>query len=55
MIRIYSKNNGLDGKMGDTAGAQIIALPLSVPLGIADRAFPSWIFSRDLAGDDASA
>lgn len=45
MIRIYGKNNGFDWKMGDTVGAQIISVPMSVPLGIAERAFRSLMFS----------
>src|SRR5262249_36773227 len=39
MIKVYGKNNGFEWKMGDTVGAQIISVPMSVPLGIADRAF----------------
>jgi hypothetical protein len=39
MIRIYGTNNGFDWKMGDTIGAQIVSVPMSVPLNIADRAF----------------
>jgi HAMP domain-containing protein len=45
MIRIYGKDNGFDWKMGDTVGAQIISVPMSVPLGIADRAFRSLMIS----------
>lgn len=45
MVRVYGKNNGFDWKMGDTVGAQIISVPMSVPLGIADRAFRSLMFS----------
>ena len=45
LVRIYGKNNGFDWKMGDTVGAQIISVPMSVPLGIADRAFLSLMFS----------
>jgi HAMP domain-containing protein len=45
LVRIYGKNNGFDWKMGDTVGAQIISVPMSVPLGIADRAFRSLMFS----------
>ena len=45
MIRIYGTNNGFDWKMGDTVGAQIISVPMSVPLGIAERAFRSLMFS----------
>lgn len=39
MIRIYGTNNGFDWKLGDTVGAQIVSVPMSVPLNIADRAF----------------
>ena len=45
MIRIYGKNNGFDWKLGDTVGAQIISVPMSVPLGIANRAFRGLMFS----------
>lgn len=45
MVRVYGKDNGFDWKMGDTVGAQIISVPMSVPLGIADRAFRSLIIS----------
>lgn len=45
MTRIYGKNNGFDWKMGDTVAAQIINVPMSVPLGIADRAFRTLMFS----------
>jgi HAMP domain-containing protein len=39
MIRIYGTNNGFDWKLGDTVGAQIVSVPMSVPLNIANRAF----------------
>jgi protein-histidine pros-kinase len=39
MIRIYGTNNGFDWKLGDTVGAQIVSVPMSVPLTIADQAF----------------
>jgi HAMP domain-containing protein len=45
MTRIYGKNNGFEWKMGDTVGAQIISVPMSVPLGIADRAFRTLMAS----------
>src|ERR1700739_1302341 len=45
MVRVYGRDNGFDWKMGDTVGAQIISVPMSVPLGIADRAFRSLMFS----------
>lgn len=45
LVRVYGKDNGFDWKMGDTVGAQIISVPMSVPLGIADRAFRSLMIS----------
>jgi HAMP domain-containing protein len=39
MIKIYGMNNGFDWKLGDTVGAQIVSVPMSVPLSIADQAF----------------
>jgi HAMP domain-containing protein len=45
MIRVYGKDNGFDWKLGDAVGAQIISVPMSVPLGIADRAFSTLMYS----------
>jgi len=45
MVRVYGKDNGFGWKMGDSVGAQIISVPMSVPLGIADRAFRSLMLS----------
>ena len=45
MVRVYGRDNGFDWKMGDTVGAQIISVPMSVPLGIADRAFRTLMYS----------
>ncbi len=45
MVRVYGKNNGFDWKLGDTVGAQIISVPMSVPLGIADRAFRNLMYT----------
>ena len=45
MVKVYGTNNGFNWKMGDTVGAQIISVPMAVPLGIADRVFRSLIFS----------
>ena len=39
MIKIYGTNNGFDWKLGDTVGAQIVSVPMSAPLTIADQAF----------------
>ena len=45
MLKIYGRNNGFDWKVGDTVGAQIINVPMTVPLGIADRAFRTIMIS----------
>jgi HAMP domain-containing protein len=45
MIKIYGKDNGFGWKLGDAVGAQIISVPMSVPLGIADRALRSLMIS----------
>jgi HAMP domain-containing protein len=39
MIKVYGRNNGFDWKAGDIVGAQIVSVPMSVPLAIANRAF----------------
>jgi HAMP domain-containing protein len=39
MIKQYGANNGFDWKLGDTVGAQIVSVPMSVALTIADQAF----------------
>ena len=45
MIRIYGKDNGFDWKLGDAVGAQIISVPMAVPLAIADRSFQTLMYS----------
>jgi len=39
LIRIYGANNGFGWKEGETIGAQIVSVPMNVPLNIANRAF----------------
>jgi len=39
MIKVYGSNNGFDWKLGDTVAAQIVSVPMSVALTIADQAF----------------
>ena len=43
MVKIYGMNNGFGWKLGDTVGAQIVSVPMSVPLAIADQAFRNLI------------
>src|SRR5579872_5244758 len=39
MIKLYGSNNGFDWKLGDTVAAQIVSVPMSVPLAITEQAF----------------
>lgn len=39
MIKVYGPNNGFGWKDGEVIGAQIVSVPMAVPIGIADRAF----------------
>jgi protein-histidine pros-kinase len=39
MVRLYGSNNGFGWKMNETIGAQIVSVPMSVPIGNADQTF----------------
>jgi HAMP domain-containing protein len=39
MVRMYGDDNGFGWKLNEIVGAQIVSVPMSVPLGIADTAF----------------
>jgi protein-histidine pros-kinase len=39
MVRLYGAGNGFGWKLNEVVGAQIVSVPMSVPLGIADEAF----------------
>ncbi|HEY5707739.1 MAG TPA: DUF3365 domain-containing protein [Terrimicrobiaceae bacterium] len=43
MIRLYGTANGFGWKMDEVIGAQILSVPMSVPLKIADQSFQSLI------------
>jgi protein-histidine pros-kinase len=45
MLKVYGKDNGFGWRLGDTVGAQIISVPMSVPLAIADRSFRTLMYS----------
>ena len=45
MLKVYGKDNGFGWRLGDTIGAQIISVPMSVPLAIADRSFRTLMYS----------
>ncbi|MGH7246765.1 MAG: c-type heme family protein [Pseudomonadota bacterium] len=39
MIRRYGRDNGFGWKLGEVVGAQIVSVPMSLPVGMASRAF----------------
>lgn len=39
MIRAYGRNNGFGWKEGEVIAAQVVSVPMAVPIGIADKAF----------------
>ena len=39
MIQAYGPNNGFGWKLNETIGAQIVSVPMSVPIGLARHAF----------------
>jgi HAMP domain-containing protein len=43
MIRHYGPNNGFGWKLGDVVGAQIVSVPMSVPLSMARKALQSLL------------
>ena len=45
MIKVYGSNNGFDWKIGEPIAAQIISVPMALPLEMADRAFTRLMIS----------
>ncbi len=45
MIKVYGKDNGFNWKLGETVGAQIVSVPLALPIRIADDAFKTQMLS----------
>ena len=43
LIKKYGTANGFGWKMGETVGAQIVSIPMSIPLQRADRAFKTFM------------
>ena len=39
MVKIYGPNNGFAWKLDDVVTAQIVSIPMAIPIGIADKAF----------------
>lgn len=45
MIRVYGANNGFGWKHMETIGAQVVSVPMSVPLANAQRTFATFMLS----------
>lgn len=45
MVKLYGPNNGFGWKHMETVGAQIVSIPMSVPLANAQRAFLTFMLS----------
>jgi protein-histidine pros-kinase len=50
MIQLYGPNNGFGWKEGDIVTAQIISVPVSVPVQMANEAFRRLLLSLVLVG-----
>jgi protein-histidine pros-kinase len=48
MIKLYGPNNGFGWKLNEVIGAQVVSVPMSLPIQNANRAFYTFIAS--LAG-----
>jgi HAMP domain-containing protein len=45
MIKLYGSANGFGWKLNETVGAQIVSVPMALPLAMADRALSALLFS----------
>lgn len=45
LVRTYGPSNGFGWKLGEIVGAQIVSVPMSIPVGMADRAFRTLLGS----------
>src|SRR5262245_58700310 len=45
MVKIYGPNNGFGWKQNEVVGAQIVQVPMSLPVRAADRAFYTFMLS----------
>jgi HAMP domain-containing protein len=43
MVSFYGTENGFGWKLNEVVGAQIVSVPMSVPLSIAENAFRAWL------------
>jgi len=47
MVKVYGMNNGYGWKLGEVIGAQIVSVPMAVPIEKANQAF--YVFMGSLA------
>lgn len=45
LVKVYGRDNGFNWKTGDIVGAQIVSVPMSLPIKIADREFKALMVS----------
>jgi HAMP domain-containing protein len=45
MLKLYGNSNGFNWKLNETVGAQIVTVPMSLPIQMADDAFRALMFS----------
>jgi HAMP domain-containing protein len=45
IVRVYGRDNGYNWKNGEIVGAQIVSIPMSVPIAMAKRAFTTLVVS----------
>jgi HAMP domain-containing protein len=45
LVKVYGRDNGFNWKTGDVVGAQIVSVPMSLPIKIADREFKALMIS----------
>ncbi len=45
MLKLYGRSNGFHWKLGETIGAQIVTVPMSLPVQMADAAFRALMLS----------
>ena len=45
MLKLYGRDNGFGWKLGEIIGAQIVSVPMSVPLSSADASFRTLLTS----------
>ena len=48
MVKLYGRANGFGWKLGEIVGAQIVAVPMSLPIQNADQAFRTFMISLSI-------